>query len=182
MQSLYSSRVSRLPIYDSSSPPLDDLTHTVETATYWSCFALDAMISSGTSSPRMLPMREMWSLKVPCPPNATQFAFGTRSAQQATCKKRDMEMASEILVQGFDLYADIVALGNTNGRRIGRDPTDPWNPGSIWAKLQRRLGRWRDSQVDRLHYPGCSITSQLMLGSVASFACLNLLYYQRYVS
>ncbi|KAF9876673.1 fungal specific transcription factor [Colletotrichum karsti] len=82
MQLLHSSRVAPFPLEIPHRTELNDLTTAIETRTFWACFVMDCMVSSGTYNPRVLPKPEMIKLNVPRPPTSTEFALGSGSVVQ----------------------------------------------------------------------------------------------------
>ncbi|EQB50400.1 hypothetical protein CGLO_10175 [Colletotrichum gloeosporioides Cg-14] len=110
MQSLHSTRIAPFSLdetIDVERP--DELSQIVETATYWACFILDCTINSGTYNPRMLSMAEMLKLQVPRAPPASGFLFGFK--QKAMTERRlplGIEECYEILVDGFEIYAEVM--------------------------------------------------------------------------
>ncbi|KAF3801523.1 hypothetical protein GCG54_00014739 [Colletotrichum gloeosporioides] len=119
MQSLHSTRIAPFSLdetIDVERP--GELSQIVETATYWACFILDCTINSGTYNPRMLSMAEMLKLQVPRAPPASGFLFGFK--QKAMTERRlplSIEECYEILVDGFEIYAEVMKFVYNDGRK-----------------------------------------------------------------
>ncbi|KAK1995550.1 fungal-specific transcription factor domain-containing protein [Colletotrichum falcatum] len=191
MQLLHSSRVAPFPLEISHRSEPNGLTPSVETRTFWACFVMDCMVSSGTYNPRVLPKPEMAKLNVPRPPTSTEFAFGAASFAPPEQPASDGENASVylhldrsfgIMADGFDIYSDIMAFVFNDGRKapgMCLPENCPWVPTSPVACWRRRLEEWRLGHHHRLHYPDNSVAAHATLGDGESFVYLNLLYYQR---
>ncbi|KAK2006847.1 fungal-specific transcription factor domain-containing protein [Colletotrichum eremochloae] len=194
MQLLHSSRVAPFPLEISHLKESDSLTPAIETRTFWACFIMDCMVSSGTYNPRVLPKPEMAKLNVPRPPTSTEFALGAGSPAQSehsgespasngpnTSVYLGLDQSFGIMADGFDIYSDIMAFVFNDGRRapgMCRPESCPWVPTSPVACSRRKLEDWRLKQHHRLHYPDNSVAAHATLGYGESFVYLNLLYYQ----
>ncbi|KAK1979028.1 fungal-specific transcription factor domain-containing protein [Colletotrichum cereale] len=194
MQLLHSSRVAPFPLEIPSRSEPDGLTPAIETRTFWACFIMDCMVSSGTYNPRVLPKPEMAKLNVPRPPTSTEFALGVGSSAEAeqpsevsasnranTSVYLDLDHSFGIMADGFDIYSDIMAFVFNDGRKapgMCLPENCPWVPTSPVACWRRRLEDWRMKQHHRLHYPNNSVAAYATLGYGESFVYLNLLYYQ----
>lgn len=195
MQLLHSSRVAPFPLEIPHRSEPNDLTSAIETRTFWACFIMDCMVSSGTYNPRVLPKQEMAKLNVPRPPTSTEFALGSGSAAHpgniedssipscgSTSVYLDLDQSFGIMADGFDIYSDIMAFVFNDGRKapgMCLPENCPWVPTSPVACWRRRLEEWRLKQHHRLHYPNNSVAAHATLGYAESFVYLNLLYYQR---
>ncbi|KAI5458924.1 hypothetical protein BGZ63DRAFT_473743 [Mariannaea sp. PMI_226] len=188
MQSLHSSRVAPFPLDTSYGSEMDALSAAVEARTYWACFIMDCTINSGTYNPRMLPKPEMQKLKVARPPTSVEFAFGSDTAPSRQISgdpgmpvTLDIAHSFEIMAEGFDINAQVMAFVFNDGRRapgMCAPENCPWVPGSPWSECRKRLQEWRDRQHSRLHYPNNSVAIYMTLGFGETFIYLNLLYYQ----
>ncbi|KAF4839264.1 hypothetical protein CGCSCA4_v011312 [Colletotrichum siamense] len=195
MQLLHSSRVAPFPLEIPHRTEPNDLTMAIETRTFWACFVMDCMVSSGTYNPRVLPKQEMAKLNVPRPPTSTEFALGSGSVVQSedndsiltpggskTSVYLDLDNSFGVMADGFDIYSDCMAFVFNDGRRapgMCLPENCPWVPTSPVASWRRRLSEWRTKQHHRLHYPENSVVAHATLGYGESFVYLNLLYYQR---
>lgn len=195
MQLLHSSRVAPFPLEIPHRTEPNDLTMAIETRTFWACFVMDCMVSSGTYNPRVLPKQEMAKLNVPRPPTSTEFALGSGSVVQSedndsiltpggskTSVYLDLDNSFAVMADGFDIYSDCMAFVFNDGRRapgMCLPENCPWVPTSPVASWRRRLSEWRAKQHHRLHYPENSVVAHATLGYGESFVYLNLLYYQR---
>lgn len=199
MQALHSQRVSPYPLdtaYERDSR--DGITMAIETRTYWSCFIMDCMVNSGTYNPPMLPMTEMHKLKIARPLSAVEFAFGPDPSAPAAAMSMpaasaalegapvggtlDITQGFEILVGGFDIWAQVMEFIFNDGRRapgMCAPHNCPWMPGSPWSLAWSRLRSWRAGQHRNLHYPGTSVAAHMTLGYGETFAYLNFLYHVR---
>ncbi|KAL0936267.1 fungal specific transcription factor [Colletotrichum truncatum] len=194
MQLLHSSRVAPFPLEIPHRSEHNELTTAIETRTFWACFVMDCMVSSGTYNPRVLPKQEMAKLNVPRPPTSTEFALGSGSVGQTedseniltpggskTSVYLDLDQSFGIMAAGFDIYSDVMAFVFNDGRRapgMCSPENCPWVPTSPVACWRRRLEEWRAKQHHRLHYPENSVVAHATLGYGESFVYLNLLYYQ----
>ncbi|KAK1689351.1 fungal-specific transcription factor domain-containing protein [Colletotrichum godetiae] len=194
MQLLHSSRVAPFPLEIPHRSEPNSLTPAIETRTFWACFIMDCMVSSGTYNPRVLPKQEMAKLNVPRPPTSTEFALGPGSSAQAegagenftssgtaTSVYLDLDQSFGVMADGFDIYSDIMAFVFNDGRKapgMCLPENCPWVPTSPVACWRRRLEEWRTKQHHRLHYPVNSVAAYATLGYGESFVYLNLLYYQ----
>ncbi|KAF3801056.1 hypothetical protein GCG54_00010335 [Colletotrichum gloeosporioides] len=194
MQLLHSSRVAPFPLEIPHRTEPNDLTMAIETRTFWACFVMDCMVSSGTYNPRVLPKQEMAKLNVPRPPTSTEFALGSGSVVRSedsdsiltpggskTSVYLDLDNSFGVMADGFDIYSDCMAFVFNDGRRaLGMCLPEncPWVPTSPVASWRRRLSEWRAKQHHRLHYPENSVVAHATLGYGESFVYLNLLYYQ----
>ncbi|KAE8381866.1 hypothetical protein BDV26DRAFT_278475 [Aspergillus bertholletiae] len=195
MQSIQSRRIAPYPLDMDISPSAakDTVAPGIENRTIWACFIMDRMISSGTYNPPMLPMSEMDKLKISRPLSTVEFAFGTNVSlysahpgQNLSWSERlpsgllDITQCYEILVSGFDIWAQVMTFIFNDGRRapgMCAPENCPWVPGSPWSKTKAQLERWRAGQHDRLHYPSNSVAIHMTLGYGESFTYINLLYY-----
>ncbi|KAF5517174.1 putative transcriptional regulatory protein [Colletotrichum aenigma] len=194
MQLLHSSRVAPFPLEIPHRTEPNDLTMAIETRTFWACFVMDCMVSSGTYNPRVLPKQEMAKLNVPRPPTSTEFALGSGSVVQSedndsiltpggskTSVYLDLDNSFGVMADGFDIYSDCMAFVFNDGRRapgMCLPENCPWVSTSPVASWRRRLSEWRAKQHHRLHYPENSVVAHATLGYGESFVYLNLLYYQ----
>ncbi|KAF6823221.1 fungal specific transcription factor [Colletotrichum plurivorum] len=196
MQLLHSSRVAPFPLEIPNRTEPNELTTAIETRTFWACFVMDCMVSSGTYNPRVLPRQEMTKLNVPRPPTSTEFALGQPREGEAVAGEveafptpggrhasvyLDLDRSFGIMADGFDIYSDVMAFVFNDGRKapgMCRPENCPWVPDSPVACWRRRLQEWRAKQHHRLHYPENSVAAHATLGYGESFVCLNLLYYQ----
>ncbi|TDZ33647.1 putative transcriptional regulatory protein [Colletotrichum spinosum] len=196
MQLLHSSRVAPFPLEIPHRSEPNEITIAIETRTFWACFVMDCMVSSGTYNPRVLPKPEMTKLNVPRPPTSTEFALGSGSIvpnqpEQAehvqtpggtqTSVYLDLDQSFGIMADGFDMYSEVMAFVFNDGRKapgMCQPEKCPWVPTSPVACWRRRLQQWRNKQHHRLHYPENSVVAHATLGYGESFVYLNLLYYQ----
>ncbi|KZL65572.1 fungal specific transcription factor domain-containing protein [Colletotrichum incanum] len=194
MQLLHSSRVAPFPLEIPHRSEPNSLTPAIETRTFWACFIMDCMVSSGTYNPRVLPKQEMAKLNVPRAPTSTEFALGAGSAAQSEKSGEnssssgrsisvyhDLDQSFGIMADGFDIYSDIMAFVFNDGRKapgMCLPENCPWVPTSPVACWRSRLEEWRSKQHHRLHYPSNSVAAHATLGYGESFVYLNLLYYQ----
>ncbi|UQC86513.1 fungal specific transcription factor domain-containing protein [Colletotrichum lupini] len=158
----------------------NSLTPAIETRTFWACFIMDCMVSSGTYNPRVLPKQEMAKLNVPRPPTSTEFALGPGSSAQAegagenftssgtaTSVYLDLDQSFGVMADGFDIYSDVMAFVFNDGRKapgMCLPENCPWVPTSPVACWRRRLEEWRTKQHHRLHYPANSVAAYATLG------------------
>ncbi|KAB8270370.1 hypothetical protein BDV30DRAFT_229016 [Aspergillus minisclerotigenes] len=195
MQSIQSRRTALYPLDTDVNlgAARDTVAPGIENRTIWACFIMDRMISSGTYNPPMLPMSEMEKLKVSRPLSTVEFAFGTNvslyfghTGQNLTWSERlpsgllDITQCYEILVSGFDIWAQVMTFIFNDGRRapgMCAPENCPWVSGSPWSRTKAQLERWRAGQHDRLHYPSNSVAIHMTLGYGESFTYINLLYY-----
>ncbi|KAJ6075870.1 hypothetical protein N7499_007851 [Penicillium canescens] len=194
MQALNSLRVAPYPLDPTPPSQRDAISVAIENRTFWACFIIDRMVSSGTYNPPMLPMSEMDKLKITRPLSAVEFAFGPSdlSSQQtgldpsfATARHGqtaplDITQSFEVLVAGYDIWAHVMTFIFNDGRRapgMCAPQNCPWALESPWSKTMRHLEEWRASQHHRLHYPNNSVVAHTTLGWGESFTYINLLYY-----
>ncbi|OLN97093.1 putative transcriptional regulatory protein C1327.01c-like protein 1 [Colletotrichum chlorophyti] len=194
MQLLHSSRVAPFPLEIPNRGDRNVVSAAIETRTFWACFVMDCMVSSGTYNPRVLPKQEMIKLNVARPPTSTEFAFGSPmplSTDQAdaasvaggsnTSVYLDLDQSFGIMADGFDIYSDVMAFVFNDGRKapgMCLPENCPWVRTSPVACWRRSLEEWRSKQHYRLHYPNNSVAAHATLGYGESFVYLNLLYYQ----
>lgn len=192
MQALHSSRVAPYPLDITSNRQHDAVSLAIETRTYWACFVMDCMVNSGTYNPPMLPMSEMEKLKIARPLSAVEFAFGPDAPPQTVGADRslagqstgtlDVTQSFEILVGGFDIWAQVMTFIFNDGRRapgMCAPHNCPWVPGSPWFQSRSQLEAWRAGQHRKLRYPSNSVAVHMTLGFGETFVYLNLLYYVR---
>ncbi|KAJ5589827.1 hypothetical protein N7450_003799 [Penicillium hetheringtonii] len=192
MQALNSSRIAPYPL-DSTPNQRESVSFAIENRTTWACFILDRMVSSGTYNPPMLPWSEMEKLKVFRPLSAVEFAFGPDLVSQmngiennlSTPQREqtalfDITQSFEVLVSGFDIWAQVMTFIYNDGRRapgMCAPQNCPWASESPWSKTRHHLQTWRANQHHRLYYPDNSVLAHTTLGYGESFTYLNLLYY-----
>lgn len=197
MQALNSSRIAPYPL-DSTPNQREAVSFAIENRTTWACFILDRMVSSGTYNPPMLPWSEMEKLKVFRPLSAVEFAFGPDLVSQmngidnnlSTPQREqtalfDITQSFEVLVSGFDIWAQVMTFIYNDGRRapgMCAPQNCPWAPESPWSKTRHHLQTWRANQHHRLYYPDNSVLAHTTLGYGESFTYLNLLYSIWYVN
>ncbi|GLB07648.1 hypothetical protein AtubIFM57258_002996 [Aspergillus tubingensis] len=192
MQALNSHRIARYPVEPSPPAERDAISVAVENRTFWACFIMERMISSGTYSPPMLPMSEMANLGITRPLSAVEFAFGPDCPSEQGAMGQgftprcegtaplDITRSFEVLVTGFDIWTDVMAFVLNDGRRapgMCAAQNCPWVPESPWGKTRQRLETWRANQHYRLRYPENTVVAHKTLGFGESFTYLNLLYY-----
>ncbi|KID94938.1 Transcription factor, fungi, partial [Metarhizium majus ARSEF 297] len=190
MQALHSLRAAPYPLDMTSERRHDSVSLAVETRTYWACFIMDCMVNSGTYTPPMLPMSEMEKMRIARPLSAVEFAFGPDAPPQAvgghhslagqSTGMLDVTQSFEILVGGFDIWAQVMTFIFNDGRRapgMCAPQNCPWVPGSPWSQSRSQLEAWRAGQHRKLHYPSNSVAVHMTLGFGETFVYLNLLYY-----
>ncbi|KAJ5083689.1 hypothetical protein N7456_013116, partial [Penicillium angulare] len=194
MQAIHSQRVAPYPLDPTSDGSKDAVCLAIENRAFWACFIMDRMISSGTYNPPMLTMPEMTKLKVMRPLSTVEFAFGTdpnsvdNGFEQNTSHFEHhldgpldvITHGFEMLVSGFDIWAQIMTFIFNDGRRApGMCAAEncPWVSGSPWYRTRSQLEAWRAGQHRRLHYPSNSVAIHMSLGYGESFTYINLLYY-----
>ena len=193
MQAIHSQRIAPYSLDPTANSYKDDVSMAIENRAFWACFIMDRMISSGTYNPPMLPMAEMVKLKVMRPLSTLEFAFGTNfgsmnmgfghnaSFEQNLNGPLDIiTHGFEILVSGFDLWAQIMTFIFNDGRRapgMCAPENCPWVHDSPWYRTRSQLEAWRKGQHDRLHYPNNSVAIHMSLGYGETFTYINLLYY-----
>ncbi|KAJ5988028.1 hypothetical protein N7481_003238 [Penicillium waksmanii] len=196
MQALNSSRIAPYPL-DSTPNQREAVSFAIENRTTWACFILDRMVSSGTYNPPMLPWSEMEKLKVFRPLSAVEFAFGPDLVSQMNGTENnlstpqreqtalfDITQSFEVLVSGFDIWAQVMTFIYNDGRRapgMCAPQNCPWASESPWSKTRHHLQTWRANQHHRLYYPDNSVLAHTTLGYGESFTYLNLLYSIWYV-
>jgi hypothetical protein len=188
---LHSSRVAPFPLDISEKSEANELSASIEARTYWACFILDCTINSGYYTPRMLPKAEMMKLRVSRPLSTVEFAFGSSDttktnarAPEITPTALDASRSFEIMVDGFDIYSQVMDFVFMDGRRapgMSAPENCPWVAGSLWNTCRERLERWRFGQHKMLHFPANSVAVHMALGYGESFVYLNLVYYMWYV-
>ncbi|KAJ5102602.1 hypothetical protein N7532_003131 [Penicillium argentinense] len=195
MQALNSSRIAPYPLDSTPSErerEREAVSFAIENRTTWACFILDRMVSSGTYNPPMLPWSEMEKLKVSRPLSAVEFAFGPDLVSQTNAMEHnlstpqreqtalfDITQSFEVLVSGFDIWAQVMTFIYNDGRRapgMCAPQNCPWAPESPWSKTRHHLQTWRANQHHRLYYPENSVLAHTTLGYGESFTYLNLLY------
>ncbi|KAG5979610.1 hypothetical protein E4U55_004954 [Claviceps digitariae] len=190
MQALHSSRVAPYPLDITSNRQYNAVSLAIETRTYWACFIMDCMINSGTYNPPMLPMSEMKKMKIARPLSAVEFAFGPDTPPQVVGETYllagqstgvlDVTQSFEILVGGFDIWAQVMTFIFNDGRRapgMCAPHNCPWVSGSPWSQSRSQLEAWRAGQHRKLHYPQNSVAVHMTLGFGETFVYLNLLYF-----
>ncbi|KAH8433933.1 fungal specific transcription factor domain-containing protein [Aspergillus melleus] len=193
MQAIHSLRVTRYPLDTEADTRNDVMSVAIENRVFWACFIMDRMVSSGTYNPPMLPMSEMEKLGILRPLSTVEFAFGTDLASHSLGIEEslmrsehhptgllDITQSFEILVSGFDIWAQVMTFILNDGRRapgMCAPQNCPWVPGSPWSRTRSQLERWRASQHDRLYYPNNGVVAHMSLGYGESFTYSNLLYY-----
>ncbi|KAL5359076.1 hypothetical protein BJX96DRAFT_164193 [Aspergillus floccosus] len=192
MQALNSHRIAPYPLEPTPPTERDAVSIAVENRTFWACFIMERMISSGAYSPPMLPMSDMANLGVIRPLSAVEFAFGPDHSSQLggiaqvstpRCEGTvplDVTRSFEVLVTGFDIWTDVMTFVLNDGRRapgMCAAHNCPWVPESPWGKTRQRLETWRANQHHRLRYPKNTVVAHKTLGFGESFTYLNLLYY-----
>ncbi|KAJ6134968.1 hypothetical protein N7512_000128, partial [Penicillium capsulatum] len=193
MQALNSLRIAPYPLDCTPASERDAVSVAIENRTFWACFIMDRMISSGTYNPPMLPVSEMEKLKVSRPLSAVEFAFGPDMTSQLGTMEQglstpqreqtallDITQSFELLVSGFDIWAHVMTFIFNDGRRapgMCAPQNCPWVLESPWSITRNRLQSWRANQNHRLYYPANSVLAHTTLGFGESFTYLNLLYY-----
>lgn len=175
MQSLDSTR---------QNSSIHDLSGEIYSRTYWSCFVMDRFIFCGKSQPLALPVATM---KIEVPSGEQSFAFGISEGSKISFDSGCPFTVNEyyiVLIKGFDIWAKILDLIVSGGRRkpsMSKPENCPWVTGSPWKSLLDALEEWRSQQCDRLKFPTTSVAAHVSLGSGGKFAYVNLLYYVWYV-
>lgn len=156
---------------------------------------MDCIVNSGTYNPPMLPMSEMYKLKIARPLGVVEFAFGPDAPPPTvgpgygpagqTTGPLDCTQSFEILVGGFDIWTQVMAFIFHGGRRapgMCAPHNYPWVPTSPCSLLVNQLEAWRAGQHRKLHYPSHPVSVHMTLGYGETFVYLNLLYYARQVT
>ncbi|KAK1142420.1 hypothetical protein N8T08_007972 [Aspergillus melleus] len=130
MQAIHSVRVTRYPLDTEADTRNDVMSVAIENRVFWACFIMDRMVSSGTYNPPMLPMSEMEKLGILRPLSTVEFAFGTDLASHSLGIEEslmrsehhptgllDITQSFEILVSGFDIWAQVMTFILNDGRR-----------------------------------------------------------------
>lgn len=193
MQALNSLRIAPYPLEGTPASERDAVSVAIENRTFWACFIMERMVTSGTYNPPMLPLSEMEKLKVSRPLSAVEFAFGPDMTSQLGTMEQslstpqreqtalfDITQSFELLVAGFDIWTHVMTFIFNDGRRapgMCAPPNCPWVPDSPWSTTRNRLEKWRANQNHRLYYPNNSVLAHTTLGFGESFTYLNLLYY-----
>ena len=193
MQAIHSQRVAPYSLDFTTTRERSAISLAIENRSFWACFIMDRMINSGTYNPPMLPMSEMKNMKITPPLSAVEFAFGPDLTSNGNGSEQilsnsasrpssllDITQSFEILVSGFDIWAQVMKFIFKDGRRAPGmcSPSNcPWVPGSPWSRTRSHLECWRAGQQHRLHYPNNSVAVHMTLGYGESFVYVNLLYY-----
>ncbi|KAL5604234.1 uncharacterized protein BROUX77_004420 [Berkeleyomyces rouxiae] len=186
---MYSGMASRmvqlLSCQLTSSRASSSLQAGVFNRTFWACFMLDRQITCIQPQPPMLPLA---SITQSWPWSAQDFLFGELSAAappspaETMCDLSgvpaviDMNHAQRLVVEGFDIWADVLRWVVSGGRR--RFPREiPWEPGAAWMQLHERLRLWRGRHGKRLCFPETPVETHVSVGAGEMFVFLNLVYY-----
>lgn len=196
MQAIYSARISPYGPDAESMSAHGAESLAIETRSFLACFIMDCTIDSGSIHRPMLSLAELRKLKIYRPINRIEYAFGPDHAPQsdeagqdpaclgpAPISLRGIDDSFDILVDGFDIWREIITFVRNGGRRapgMCSPENCPWVPQSPWSRAHERLQQWRASQHRSLYYPENPIAVHASLGHGESFAYLNLLYYLRF--
>lgn len=167
---------------------LTDLQLECLNRTFWSCYVMDRLVVCGKPQPLTLPLD---SMEIHWPVGQRDFAFGQASVRTYPNRTNvntpcdDMDDYYKLLVQGFDIWAQILQWVTGGGRR--RPDLCPeggaiWEGASAWRGLYDRLQGWRGSHGRRIRFPDTAVEVHVSLGHGQAFAYINLVYYLRYVA
>jgi hypothetical protein len=168
-----------------SATSISELEQEIYNRTFWSCFIMDRLVLCGKTQPFTLPLGQM---SIHLPIGDQDFAFGQSSTPRVYVgdvvhsEHGTVDHAYSILVRGFDIWARILKWVVNGGRRqpgMTALKNCPWVPGSPWRVLRDDIESWRQSQHQRLKFPGVRIADHISLGHGEQFAYINLIYYIR---
>jgi hypothetical protein len=193
---IYGGMATRMMQLLSSMPEpasYSQLQQEIHNRTLWSCCVLDRLIFCGKPQP---PMLALDSIDTHWPSRGTDFAFGQSSNKSYPSDKESLSHFSivgdiddyyALLIQGFDIWSDILKWIVSGGRRHPKvilSKEAPWMEGSTWRSMQSRLQKWRQRHGGRIRFPEASVEAHVSLGvgNGEAFAYINLVYHLRYVT
>ncbi|EEA24966.1 hypothetical protein TMatcc_008068 [Talaromyces marneffei ATCC 18224] len=165
-----------------------ELQRAIHNRTFWSCFVLDRLVFCGKPQPPALPLA---SIDTHWPSLDTDFAFGTSGIKLFPGKTfedsprsivEDIDGYFSLLVQGIDIWSDILKWVVSGGRRhpdVVASKETPWSARSSWRTNYQRLQLWRQKHGNRIRYPDVSVDGHVSLrrGNGEAFAYVNLIYH-----
>lgn len=166
------------------------LQQAIHNRTFWSCFVLDRLVFCGKPQPPALPLA---SIDTHWPSLDTDFAFGTSGVKSYPGLSldespifivEDIEGYFALLVQGIDIWSDILKWVVSGGRRhpdVVISKEMPWLTRSNWRTNYQRLQLWRQKHGSRIRFPDVGVDGHVSLrgGNAEAFAYINLIYHVR---
>lgn len=161
-----------------------------ERRTFWTCFAMDRLLSCGKGRPVMLTWETM---DIPLPGKHTSFVYG-EPALEDTADGRILTSAQAlysmddyfaIIVRGLDIWSKVHTWTVEGGRKqpsMTEPEQCPWEITSQWKLMKQELQTWRESQHLQLRYPETKASIHIHLRQAEKFGYINLIYYVRLVS
>lgn len=167
-----------------------ELQQAINNRTFWSCFVLDRLVFCGKPQPPALPLA---SIDTHWPSLDSDFAFGTSGIKSFPGVSfddsprfivEDIDGYFALLVQGIDIWSDILKWVVSGGRRhpdVVISKEMPWSTRSSWRINYQRLQLWRQKHGSRIRFPDASVDGHVSLrgGNGEAFAYVNLIYHVR---
>lgn len=167
-----------------------ELQRAIHNRTFWSCYVLDRLVFCGKPQPPALPLA---SIDTHWPSLDTDFAFGTSGIKTFPGRAfedsprfivEDIDGYFALLVQGIDIWSDILKWVVSGGRRHSHVVTSkemPWSARSSWRTNYQRLQLWRQKHGNRIRFPDVRVDGHVSLrrGNGEAFAYINLIYHVR---
>jgi hypothetical protein len=172
------------------SDKTSELQQAIHSRTFWSCFVLDRLVFCGKPQPPALPLA---SIDMHWPSLDTDFAFGTTGIKSFPGMAfedspgflvEDIDGYFALLVQGIDIWSDILKWVVSGGRRhpdVVASEEMPWSTRSSWRTNYQRLQLWRQKHGRRIRFPDVSVDGHVSFrgGNGEAFAYINLIYHVR---
>lgn len=155
---------------------------------------MDCLLSGGKHRPRSF---EANRFDLPLPKSEEDFAFQVEPegpparlaeshldaafAISAPRVPQDCDGRLSIIIQGLDIWASISRWICAGGRR--KEPSiftsSPWEPSSVWSRMQSSLHSWHDSMSSKLHYSRDDNNLQAHMSQAQGepFVFVNLIFY-----
>ncbi|KAJ4407546.1 hypothetical protein N0V91_003815 [Didymella pomorum] len=147
--------------------------------TFWSCFILDRILSVGKGRPRVIQVKDLTALQIPCSDKnfisgraVRTRLFGETDEAYAKRRKEIREQALQRddgheppriewedrrddgmlgrWIFALDHFADVNEWSNNGGRRSEKPNIGPWNPDTKYYQLEKRLRDIKEELPDEL--------------------------------
>lgn len=156
--------------------------------TFWSCFIMDRMLSSGKFRPTMIDVK---TLRVRLPCSDDQFMFGGNQVKTGFLIEQRLghDSPSESEAAGFsdegvenrfirlvEIFGRFSIYSHAGGRRTEKYP--PWDERTEFYQLRRDLEHFHRSLPSKLTYTQANLAAHIeMATTAATYASLHTLYF-----
>ena len=140
----------------------------VRRRTFWSCFIMDRMISSGKYRSTMISFSKA-QVQLPC--SANQFLHVSSRTRN---ELRVVDVLSKF-VELIHIWGEICEWCYAGGRRTEKNP--PWDPNTDFFKLRLQLERFQSSLPSHFTYTDSNLDTFFCTDRSMTYTSLHMLYF-----